>query len=677
MKFVSSISGLPISAASAAYAPTNGADVSAVASAYAESAASGKLDSTASSQFITSTDGLATTEYVDSSVSSKLDTTAFSTVSSNFLTSETVTATAGDGVYITSINGLGLSGQGGGGGGVVTATGSASATSGFWPVTTAYLVSSINGSALLPYGYSSISANSANWNSTRTTVLNNSANWTSVYDTVYSNSASWTGSTGGGSVTSPSGTIFVNGSSIEGTNSAVLTAAGEGFETVIYPQDTHIGPQMTRLVGGSVPGTGATLMIPLEQAAYANCQVILSGTGENGWASASGTIPMGTLTASVPLEGITGEIFASANQWFNLSNGGLLTAKKDGGILVTGIGELAWKSAVDNVTNTVSANSATWGQGGVVTSTGSSTYWSAGNEYTVVNSINGSSLGAVTSYSANSAYQAVYDQSGRRLDYLPDKAKVSAIASSYAESAVSSKADSSSLSSYALSSDVSGCISAVSANSASWAASGGDVYISGFGYNDTAISSIEGSALYDKSAHARITTVAGRVTNLSSDVSGTVDLVSTQSANWGGSALALSAGLGVKLDMVGNTLVASTDETVLWTGSSNTGSMNLLESKNHFQKLNFHLDDVTGYNSVYTMDASASYATFNDVMPYPGVTNALLLKYLSVSAASDTSFTPIMRGRTIMSASYVDVATNSTNSLYCTKIVGINRTAGV
>ena len=124
MKFVSSISGLPISAGSAAYAPTNGADVSAVASAYAESAASGKLDATASSQFITSTDGLATTEYVDSSVSSKLDTTAFSTVSSNFLTSETVTATAGDGTYITSINGMGLSGQGGGGG-VVSATATA------------------------------------------------------------------------------------------------------------------------------------------------------------------------------------------------------------------------------------------------------------------------------------------------------------------------------------------------------------------------------------------------------------------------------------------------------------------------------------------------------------------------------------------------------------------------
>lgn len=49
-----------------------------------------------------------------------------------------------------------------------------------------------------------------------------------------------------------------------------------------------------------------------------------------------------------------------------------------------------------------------------------------------------------------------------------DSATCSAIASAYAESAVSSKADSSALSSYALSADVSGCIDTVSANSASW-----------------------------------------------------------------------------------------------------------------------------------------------------------------------------------------------------------------
>lgn len=76
---------------------------------------------------------------------------------------------------------------GGGGAQVVTATGSASATSvtaGHPPIATSYLVSSINGSALLPYGYSSLSSNSANWNSTRNVVTANSANWNSAYSLI-------------------------------------------------------------------------------------------------------------------------------------------------------------------------------------------------------------------------------------------------------------------------------------------------------------------------------------------------------------------------------------------------------------------------------------------------------------------------------------------------------------
>lgn len=87
MQVLSSLSGIPFYAPSAAYAPTNGADVSAIASAYADP----KLDATASSQFLTSTAGLVgtgdlTAYAYESSNSAKLDTTAFSTVSSKFLT---------------------------------------------------------------------------------------------------------------------------------------------------------------------------------------------------------------------------------------------------------------------------------------------------------------------------------------------------------------------------------------------------------------------------------------------------------------------------------------------------------------------------------------------------------------------------------------------------------------
>lgn len=107
---------------------------------------------------------------------------------------------------------------------------------------------------------------------------------------------------------------------------------------------------------------------------------------------------------------------------------------------------------------------------------------------------------------------------------------------------------------------------------------------------------------------------------LSSDVSATVDLVGTQSANWGGSALALSAGPGVKLEKVGNTLVASVDgpmylqETVAgyWNGSAvyqQFISGTALSNGNS----NFTIpDEITGTNIVNKwIDPSNSFIYYN------------------------------------------------------------------
>lgn len=140
-----------------------------------------------------------------------------------------------------------------------------------------------------------------------------------------------------------------------------------------------------------------------------------------------------------------------------------------------------------------------------------------------------------------------------------DSATCSAIASAYAESAVSSKLDESATADFYSTSNPSGFIDSA--------------------YVDSAVSSkADSSAL---SSYA-----------LSADVSGTVDLVSTQSANWGGSALALSAGPGVKLEKVGDTLVASTDETVLWENLNNTTQL---------------------YSGTSTFDLSESYFNFERV----------------------------------------------------------------
>lgn len=69
-------------------------------------------------------------------------------------TAQVVTSTAGDGTYVTAINGMGISGQGGGGGSTYTGDAQGALDE----------------------------------------VYTNSANWNSTYNTVYNNSASWTGS---------------------------------------------------------------------------------------------------------------------------------------------------------------------------------------------------------------------------------------------------------------------------------------------------------------------------------------------------------------------------------------------------------------------------------------------------------------------------------------------------
>ena len=422
---VSSISGLEIYAPSAGYAPTNGADVSAVASAYAESAASGKLDSTASSQFITSTDGLATTEYVDSSVSSKLDTTAFSTVSSNFLTSETVTATAGDGVYITSINGMGLSGQGGGGGGVVTSTAG-----------TVSYVTSINDSAIA--------------------VKNILPNATQISGTIgfyFMPAASPFGQ--------PTGVI----SPLQYATGACLAMDNGSFKSYYKGNELFVTNTSYGVVRMEVHQSRG-------ERVYGSSMNSATGFHIHGSAAEGqfGTAKKWKIGAS----GISGQSSTSTPWQYGYDEYNKLTSVHD----------------------TVSANSASWGGGGgggvdsatvsaIASAYGHSalssiyagpgiSYGGADDPMIGINYDGAGPLGTDdnnllicktdgTTIGVNAAGELVSLVGGG-----VDSATVSAIASSYAESAVSSKQDSSAMTAYALSSDVSGVIDTVSSNSATW-----------------------------------------------------------------------------------------------------------------------------------------------------------------------------------------------------------------
>lgn len=256
------------------------------------------------------------------------------------------------------------------------------------------------------------------------------------------------------------------------------------------------------------------------------------------------------------------------------------------------------------------------------------------NILSAVTSINGNIIladtaryanGARTARSAQKSDMAIFDESWRELSYLPGSAEVSAIASSYAESAVSSKQDSSAMTSYAL----------------------------------------------------------------SADVSGTVDLVSTQSANWGGSALALSAGPGVSLTMVGNTLVAGLDgldETVLWEGTLNTLNSDIACSENlsNFRtiKIFYRLVADSIVQSVGVHEFEPSEMSSGKNVSFGGfylISNNFYGWWLGRLVVTDGYKVKITNTKNSWGtgSSPTDGTTNQSTVGYIYKIVGIGRTAGV
>lgn len=83
-----------------------------------------------------------------------------------------------------------------------------------------------------------------------------------------------------------------------------------------------------------------------------------------------------------------------------------------------------------------------------------------------------------------------------------------------------------------------------------------------------------------------VSAAADYVSATSANINATIDNVSANSGVWGGSALPISAGPGVKVELVDNTLVFSNDETVLY---SSTGGIitafNLNEAASAFNTI--------------------------------------------------------------------------------------------
>lgn len=219
----------------------------------------------------------------------------------------------------------------------------------------------------------------------------------------------------------------------------------------------------------------------------------------------------------------------------------------------------------------------------------------------------------------------------------------------------------------------------VSANSASWAESGVD---------SATVSSIA-SSYAESAASSKMDTSAMTSYALSADVSGTVDLVSTQSANWGGSALALLAGPGVKLELSGSTLVASTDETVLYSATAyapgdTQQSYSLIETPMNFETVRVFAYRPLGNGAPWFGSVDIQ---IGNLYNYTAANTSIVMPCAFFGTSNNIFYEGQYAITNITSTSWEDglsTQRKTTETAYTTgyyahiyKIIGINRTAGV
>lgn len=582
MQVLTSLSGLPISAASAGFAPTNSADVSAIASAY----------------------------QVVSSTGTQLH--------------------AGT-AYLTGVNGAPISASRAG-----QAANASLATSAYYDGT-GRLISALPDSAAVSAIASSYAESAASGKQDELTFGYDANNLISSID---GSALAGQGGGGGGSVASPSGTIIVtDGTAIEATNSAIGTVQLPPVVTAEGAANTYTisTSQYTQLeyANERACGVGITFYSGSEW------NLAFAAPTEDGLLTASAHCESGDTSAYVifsesPLIIYQTQVSASGNGGQVSLSGTKPVLYLEQGGTADGVQELAWASALP-------------------------TYEYDGDGK--ISAIDGSAL-------AGGGGGGV------------DSATVSAIASSYVESGVSSKLDSSASSDFYSTGNPSGFVgsayvdSAVSGKMDSSASSSFYTTANESGFVDSAYVESSVSGKQDASAMSSYA--------LSSDVSGTVDLVSSQSANWGGSALQLSAGPGVTLTKSGNVLVAGLDETVLWSGEGSAGNFALSEDPYNFETLRIYgswqapelsvhdvmIGKASAWNNKFMIAGFAGDSDSNDYMYARDTWFKVNNSGYNISAykASETVFV----------GTNIDRQSSSPwayRRIY--KVVGINRTAGV
>ena len=174
-------------------------------------------------------------------------------------------------------------------------------------------------------------------------------------------------------------------------------------------------------------------------------------------------------------------------------------------------------------------------------------------------------------------------------------------------------------------------------------------------------------------------TISSINTSSISDVS-LNNIVQTNSASWGGNALPISAGPGVKINFVNNTLVFSKDETVLWTGTgSTTGStINLNESLTHFEKYGlYYYIPYQESNQPYYQEFIYKQGQSVFGIKTDGINSTLWRMYCDYGTMTDTSISLVSgrQGGVWLTATPQEITwyDGSERHHYITKVVGINR----
>lgn len=179
------------------------------------------------------------------------------------------------------------------------------------------------------------------------------------------------------------------------------------------------------------------------------------------------------------------------------------------------------------------------------------------------------------------------------------------------------------------------------------------------------------------------------VSATSGDINSTINNVSANSGVWGGSALPISAGPGIKLEMIDNTLVFSNDETVLWDSNGTPVTMDSTKTTGVTLSENpFNYDRIRLYWIPWNYENIATSQNIDISVTEGRVTSSMnrIGDVTQWTADDNTTFTFVLNCMFDMSHFYAkhvkyysigDWHTNSdmTHSMLY-KIVGINRIAG-